>query len=65
MQDQMKIGIIGCGTISRVYFGGAQNTNALEIKSCADIRMEAAQEAGDKWGMPSGQRGRSAGRRRN
>ena len=50
MQDQMKIGIIGCGTISRAYFGGAQNTNALEIKSCADIRTKAAQEVGDKWG---------------
>ena len=50
MQDQMEIGIIGCGTISRAYFGGAQNTNALEIKSCADIRTKAAQEVGDKWG---------------
>ena len=50
MQDQMKVGIIGCGNISRAYFGGAQNTNALKIKSCADIRTEAAQEAGDKWG---------------
>ena len=50
MQDQMKIGIIGCGNISRAYFGGAQNTDALEIKSCSDIRMEAAQAAGGKWG---------------
>ncbi len=50
MQDQMKIGIIGCGAISGAYFGGAQNTNALKIKSCADIRMEAAQEAADAWG---------------
>ena len=50
MQDQMKIGIIGCGAISGAYFGGAQNTNALQIKSCADIRMEAAQEAAIAWG---------------
>ena len=50
MQDQMKIGIIGCGAISGAYFGGAQNTNVLEIKSCADIRMEAAQEAAVAWG---------------
>ena len=39
----MKIGIIGCGTISGAYFGGAQKTDILEIKACADIRMEAAQ----------------------
>ena len=50
MQDQMKIGIIGCGAISGAYFGGAQNTNVLEIKSCADIRTETAQEAADAWG---------------
>jgi predicted dehydrogenase len=50
MQDQMKVGIIGCGAISRAYFGGAQNTNTLRIKSCADIRTEAAQEAADTWG---------------
>ena len=39
----MKIGIIGCGTISSAYFGGAQRTDILEIKACADIRPEAAQ----------------------
>lgn len=50
MQDQMKVGIIGCGAISRAYFGGAQNTNTLRIKSCADIRTEVAKEAADTWG---------------
>jgi len=46
----MKIGIIGCGNISGAYFGGAQKTNALEIKSCADINMEAARRAAEKYG---------------
>ena len=50
MQDEMKIGIIGCGNICRAYFGGAQNTDILEVKSCADIRMEAAKSAADKYG---------------
>jgi len=50
MQERMKIGIIGCGTISGAYFGGAQKTDVLEIKSCADIRMEAAQTAAEKYG---------------
>ena len=50
MQERMKIGIIGCGTISGAYFGGAQKTDVLEIKSCADIRMEAAQSAAEKYG---------------
>ena len=50
MQEKMKIGIIGCGSISGAYFGGAQKTDVLEIKSCADIRMEAAQNAAGRYG---------------
>lgn len=50
MQEKMKIGIIGCGNISGAYFGGAQKTDVLEIKSVADIRMEAAENAAEKTG---------------
>jgi predicted dehydrogenase len=50
MQKPMKIGIIGCGTISRAYFDGAQKTDILEIKSCADLRMEAARGQAEKYG---------------
>ena len=50
MQEKMKVGIIGCGNISGAYFGGAQKTDVLEIKSCADIRMEAAKSAAEKYG---------------
>lgn len=50
MQGKMKIGIIGCGNISGAYFGGAKKTDILEIKSCADIRIEAAQNAAQKNG---------------
>ena len=50
MQGKMKIGIIGCGNISGAYFGAAQNTDVLEIKSCADINMEAAQRQADQYG---------------
>lgn len=46
----MKIGIIGCGSISHAYFKGAKNTNILEIKSCADIRMDAAKNAAKTYG---------------
>ena len=50
MQDRMKIGIIGCGNISGAYFGGAPKTTVLEIKSCADINMDAARSAAEKYG---------------
>ena len=45
----MKIGIIGCGTISSAYFEGARKTDILEIKACADLRMEAAQAQAEKY----------------
>ena len=48
--EKMKIGIIGCGNISGAYFGGAQKTDVLEIKSCADIKMEVAQNAAERSG---------------
>jgi len=50
MKDKMKIGIIGCGNICKAYFGGAQKTDLLEVKSCADIRMDAAKAAAYKYG---------------
>ena len=45
----MKIGIIGCGTISSAYFEGARRTDILEIKACADLRPEAAQAQAQKY----------------
>ncbi|MDE0014592.1 MAG: Gfo/Idh/MocA family oxidoreductase [Candidatus Poribacteria bacterium] len=45
----MKIGIIGCGTISGAYFEGARRTDILEIKACADLRMEAAQTQAKRY----------------
>ena len=45
----MKIGIIGCGTISSAYFEGARKTDILKIKACADLRMEAAQAQAEKY----------------
>ena len=45
----MKIGIIGCGTISSAYFEGARKTDILEIKACADLRREAAQAQAERY----------------
>ena len=45
----MKIGIIGCGTISGAYFEGARKTDILEIKACADLRIEAAQAQAERY----------------
>ena len=45
----MKIGIIGCGTVSGAYFEGARKTDILEIKACTDLRMEAAHAQAEKY----------------
>lgn len=49
----MKIGIIGCGTISGAYFEGAKRTDILEIKACADIRQDAAILQAEKYNCKS------------
>ncbi|RKU31323.1 oxidoreductase [Candidatus Poribacteria bacterium] len=49
----MKIGIIGCGTISGAYFEGAKKTDILEIKACADIRQNAAISQAEKYNCKS------------
>lgn len=47
----VKVGVIGCGAISRAYFTGAQDYPILEIVACADINPEAAQKAGETYGI--------------
>ena len=61
----MKIGIIGCGTISSAYFEGARKTDILEIKACADLRVEAAQAQAEKIQLPRMHRRRIARRPRD
>lgn len=42
MAKTIKAGVIGCGNISQAYFDAAKKLDVLEIKSCADLNMEAA-----------------------
>ncbi|MFA6567678.1 MAG: Gfo/Idh/MocA family oxidoreductase, partial [Victivallales bacterium] len=41
--NKMKIGIIGCGSISGAYLGNGSSFNDIEIMACADINMAAAE----------------------
>lgn len=50
MQDTMKIGIIGCGNICGAYFSGAQQSDVIEVKSCADLSLDAAKAAAEEYG---------------
>ncbi len=48
---RVAIGIIGCGNISDAYFTGAARSQLIKVKSCADVRMEAAQAKAQQHGV--------------
>lgn len=51
MTEPMKIGIIGCGNISKAYFPGGEKAPNVRVKSCADIVLEAAQARAEEYGV--------------
>ena len=52
MKEKFKIGIIGCGNISSIYFENLQKSSLLEIVACADLLKERAQEKASKYQVP-------------
>ena len=48
--EPMNIGVIGCGNISDAYFKGAARSKLIRVKSCADMRPEAAQAKAAEYG---------------
>ena len=52
--EKVRIGILGCGNVSREYVEAAQGPYArqMEIVAAADIRAEAARELADRYGIP-------------
>jgi predicted dehydrogenase len=48
----MKIGLIGCGTISPTYLKAARRFEALDFVACADIDADAAARRGDEFHIP-------------
>ena len=48
----VKIGIIGCGSISSAYLGGVQRFDILEVAACADIVTERARAKAEEFGVP-------------
>lgn len=49
-----KIGIIGCGNISRAYFTGCAFFDSLEIVACADLNVELARQKAAEFNVPRG-----------
>ena len=51
MDAPVKIGIIGCGTISGAYFKGCAPYDIVEIVACADLDLGRAKEKGEEYGV--------------
>ncbi len=47
-----KVGIVGCGNISSIYFQTAQKLDILEVAACADLDLERARARAAEYGTP-------------
>jgi predicted dehydrogenase len=52
MDSKVKVGVVGCGKISGAYFGMCPKLEDLEVVACADLMMDRAREAAEKFGIP-------------
>jgi len=48
----VKVGIIGCGNISGIYFQAGRKFHMLDIAACADLDMERARAKAAEHGVP-------------
>jgi predicted dehydrogenase len=51
MSEKVRVGVIGCGAISGAYLGMAKNFPIVEIAALADLDIERAKEASQKFGV--------------
>lgn len=52
MSSRIKVGIIGCGAISKAYLNGCKNFPVLEIIACADLDPAQARAKADEFHIP-------------
>ncbi len=49
---KVKVGVVGCGTISRAYFTGMKRFPLLEVVACADIATASAESKAKEFDIP-------------
>ena len=54
MMKKVKVGVIGCGNISDIYFENLTKVfnNIVEVKACADLITEKAEATKEKFNIP-------------
>jgi predicted dehydrogenase len=50
--NPVKVGVIGCGNISNIYFEAGKKLESIEIAACADLLLERAQAKAQEHGVP-------------
>lgn len=49
--EKVKVGIIGCGNISGIYFKSGQTFDILDVVACADLISERAKAKADEFNI--------------
>lgn len=52
MRDSMKVGIVGCGKISDIYFTNCARLAQVEVVVCSDLLDDRARAAANKYAVP-------------
>ena len=52
MVKNAKVGVIGCGNISPIYFKAGKRFEILDIVACSDLIMERAESRAEEFGVP-------------
>jgi predicted dehydrogenase len=50
--EKVKVGIIGCGNISPIYFKNLRNFKIIDIVACADLDLERAKQRAEEFNIP-------------
>jgi len=51
MNNELGVGILGCGNISKTYFELSPLFRGIEIRACADLNPDAAKASAEKYGV--------------
>ncbi|MFB6367011.1 Gfo/Idh/MocA family protein [Paenibacillus elgii] len=49
---KVKVGIIGCGNISPIYFEAGKKFDILDIVACSDLDLDRARARAEEFGVP-------------
>lgn len=49
--EKVRVGIVGCGKISSIYFKNCKQFSALEVAACADLNVARAQASAEEHGI--------------